>query len=47
MTVIYNIPDNEISRNVAGISLKFAINSESRATYKGNFLVKEVKIELE
>jgi uncharacterized protein YoxC len=46
MKVFYKIPDAEISRNVAGISLKFTINSESRATYKGSFFVHSVKIKM-
>jgi len=44
--VFYKIPDAEISRNVAGISLKFTINSKSRATYKGSFFVNTAKIKM-
>lgn len=44
MTVFYRIPKNTISQKVAGISLKFTINSESKDKFKGTFRVNEVMI---
>lgn len=44
MRVFFRIPDEQISRNVAGISLKFTINSESKATYQGSFFIRSVRI---
>lgn len=44
MEVFFTVPDNRISKNVAGISLKFTIGSSSNSTYQGSFFVKDIKI---
>lgn len=44
MEVVYDVPDDEITRNVKEISIRFTINSESNTTYEGSFFVKSIKI---
>lgn len=44
MTIFYRIPENMISSQVAGISLKFTIGTGSRANYDGSFFVRSIKI---
>lgn len=46
MQVFFDVHDDPqgISREVIGISIKFTIGSNSKATYTGNFFVKEVII---
>ena len=44
MEIFYEVPNHEISANVAGISLKFTIGSNSNETYNGSFFVKSIKI---
>lgn len=44
MKIFYKVPDVQISRNVAGICLKFTIGSNSRETYKRSFVVHRVRV---
>ena len=44
MDVFYMVPDNAVSKEVAGISLKFTIGSGSNDSYEGNFFVTSVTI---
>ncbi len=44
MEIFFQVPDDSVSRKVAGISLKFTIGSNSNETYKGSFFVKSIKI---
>lgn len=44
MKTFLRVPDHKISREAAGMSLKFTIGSKSKANYKGSFSIKSVKI---
>lgn len=44
MEIFFIVPDNRISRELAGISLKFTIGSNSRETYEGSFFVQNITI---
>lgn len=44
MEIFFAIPDDAISKEVAGISLKFTIGTGSSDTYEGSFFVKSVKL---
>jgi len=44
MEIFFMVPDNRISRELAGISLKSTIGSNSRETYEGSFFVQNITI---
>jgi len=44
MEIFFMVPDDRISREVAGITLKFTIGSNSKETYEGSFFVQNITI---
>lgn len=45
MQVFFEAPNNRICQNVAGMSLKFTIGSNSNEYYEGSFIIQSIKIE--